>query len=606
MVLKQYFTHGDGVESEVLSRESKQRRTSAIVGGGMKELQFHEFVTQLEPLLRKVVKEEVEHKLQTFLHSFPRPPVNQCESSQPRGWLLHFDDKLPSTLFTGSRIESEDNKPVKIVLLDAITKQTITSGALSSIKVEIVVLDGDFGTNDLEDWSEKDFNANVVRERDGRRPLVTGDLTITLRDGVGCIGDVSFTDNSSWIRSRRFRLGARAVQSSSSELRIREARSDAFVVKDHRGESYKKHHPPNLDDDIWRLERIAKDGVFHKRLAGKGITTVKDFLQCYNVEPSSLRNILGGGISNKTWETILEHANNCVLDDNFYLYYGDAEKIGLIFNSVYTAIGVTFDCQNSLSLDKLNGYQMQGLVEKLRRHAYKNLNALVPLNDPSVFGPVILPEPFSSPSSSLQHVNFTVVQHGNTTSDVFQHHILFSDQEEMQLASSRMTSPPCTFDSQDRNGLEVSVSGHSYPMQVFAPTLYDSLIINDSCSGPSGEDKSWAPSGSVRKLLQNGCLAVYDNSQAGTSKWQGNGLFLSPSNDAGGLLSSNFGIHISRSGKPKARWCMIRAVVKWGISLRRDVAAKKWKNLMSGPMHDIPATGGMWGGSVSHNFMPAY
>lgn len=112
----------------------------------------------------------------------------------------------------------------------------VTTGPLSSIKVEIVVLNGDFGKDENVSWTKEDFNANVVRAREGRRPLLTGDLVVALRNGVGTFGNVTFTDNSSWIRSRRFRLGVRVMESSATEERIREARSEPFMVKDHRGE----------------------------------------------------------------------------------------------------------------------------------------------------------------------------------------------------------------------------------------------------------------------------------------------------------------------------------------------------------------------------------
>lgn len=153
-----------------------------------------------------------------------------------RNWQLHFVNKLPPTVFTGSKLEAEGSTLIKIVILDACCKDIVTSGPLSSVKIEILVLDGDFGTDDNENWTENQFNSNIVREREGRRPLVTGDLFVTLRSGVGYIEDVTFTDNSSWIRSRKFRLGARTVSGISNESRIREARSEAFVVKDHRGE----------------------------------------------------------------------------------------------------------------------------------------------------------------------------------------------------------------------------------------------------------------------------------------------------------------------------------------------------------------------------------
>lgn len=54
----------------------------------------------------------------------------------------------------------------------------------------------------------------------------------------------------------------------------------------------KKHHPPRLVDEIWRLERIAKGGATHKKLATWGIHTVRDFLQTYAINPSELRKVI--------------------------------------------------------------------------------------------------------------------------------------------------------------------------------------------------------------------------------------------------------------------------------------------------------------------------
>lgn len=104
------------------------------------------------------------------------------------------------------------------------------------IKVEIVVLDGDFPCGDGETWTSEEFEKNIVRERTGKRPLLTGESHVTMRDGSVVLGDFEFTDNSSWIRCRKFRLGARVVQRSCGGVKILEALSEAFVVKDHRGE----------------------------------------------------------------------------------------------------------------------------------------------------------------------------------------------------------------------------------------------------------------------------------------------------------------------------------------------------------------------------------
>lgn len=55
--------------------------------------------------------------------------------------------------------------------------------------------------------------------------------------------------------------------------------------------AYKKHHPPGMLDEVWRLEKIAKDGASHKRLASHGICTVKDFLRLYVSKPHYLRQV---------------------------------------------------------------------------------------------------------------------------------------------------------------------------------------------------------------------------------------------------------------------------------------------------------------------------
>jgi len=122
------------------------------------------------------------------------------------------------------------------MLVESKSKNLVRYGPLSSTRVEILVLSADFAPNGQDDWTETEFNQSIVREREGKRPLLVGDLSFSLVDGIGIIDNVIFTDNSSWVRSRKFRLGVRAVPSSSSVTGIREAVSEAFVVLDHRGE----------------------------------------------------------------------------------------------------------------------------------------------------------------------------------------------------------------------------------------------------------------------------------------------------------------------------------------------------------------------------------
>ena len=54
---------------------------------------------------------------------------------------------------------------------------------------------------------------------------------------------------------------------------------------------YKKHYPPALNDEVWRLEKIGKDGSFHKKLNNHGICTVEDFLRLLVRDSQKLRNV---------------------------------------------------------------------------------------------------------------------------------------------------------------------------------------------------------------------------------------------------------------------------------------------------------------------------
>ncbi len=63
--------------------------------------------------------------------------------------------------------------------------------------------------------------------------------------------------------------------------------SDMFVVP-----VYKKHYPPALHDEVWRLDKIGKDGAFHKRLNQANIITVEDFLRLVVMDPQRLRNVM--------------------------------------------------------------------------------------------------------------------------------------------------------------------------------------------------------------------------------------------------------------------------------------------------------------------------
>ncbi|BFI43515.1 hypothetical protein MPTK2_Ug00090 [Marchantia polymorpha subsp. ruderalis] len=370
--------------------EGKRQRVPAlasVIVEAVKMDSLQKLCSTLEPLLRRVVGEEVERvlaKLSPAKVGFRSSP-KRIQGPDARSLRLQFRNKLSLPLFTGSKVEGEQGSAIHVVLQDASSGEVVTGGAEASAKLEIVVLEGDFSLDDDEDWPQEDFENHEVRERDGKRPLLTGDLSVTLKEGVGTLGELTFTDNSSWIRSRKFRLGVKISSGYCEGLRIREAKTDAFTVKDHRGELYKKHYPPALHDEVWRLDKIGKDGAFHKRLNQSAIQTVEDFLRLVVMDPQKLRNILGNGMSNKMWEGTVEHAKTCLLSGKLHVYYADdKQNIGVIFNNIFQLMGLIADGQY-MSFDSLLDNE-KVYVDKLVKVAYENWENVVEYDGEALIG----------------------------------------------------------------------------------------------------------------------------------------------------------------------------------------------------------------------------
>ncbi|XP_077238286.1 calmodulin-binding protein 60 D-like [Tasmannia lanceolata] len=363
-------------EIEEQSPEAKKQKVPAlasVIVEALKVDSLQKLCSSLEPILRRVVSEEVERALAKLgpARLGGRSSPKRIEGPDGRNLQLHFKSKLSLPLFTGGKVEGEQGATVHVVLFDANTGIVVTSGPESSAKLDVVVLEGDFNSEDDDDWTQEEFERNVVKEREGKRPLLTGDLQISLKEGVGTLGELSFTDNSSWIRSRKFRLGLKVASGFCEGIRVREAKTDAFTVKDHRGELYKKHYPPALNDEVWRLEKIGKDGSFHKRLNKAGIYSVEDFLRLVVRDAPQLRKILGSGMSNKMWEILVEHSKTCVLSGKHYVYYSDdTSSVGVVFNHVYELRGLIAGGQYH-SAETLSDSQ-KVYVDTLVKKAYDN------------------------------------------------------------------------------------------------------------------------------------------------------------------------------------------------------------------------------------------
>ncbi|GAB2212832.1 hypothetical protein Drorol1_Dr00020828, partial [Drosera rotundifolia] len=240
------------------------------------------------------------------------PPSIFTKQKYPdgQGLQLRFRTRLSQPIFTDRDIAGVHGAAIQVALLDASTFTVVTSLPGSSMRLNVVVLDGDFNQDDEENWTAEEFDRHIVRERDGRRPLLAGKVQVSLKKGLATFNDLKFTDNSSWIRSKKFRLGVKIAPGYCEGIHIREAKTEAFSVRDHRGERYQKHYPPASDDEVWRLENIAKDGKAHKILNEAKINTVEDFRRYFAKDPEGLRNLLSG-MPNKKRVALINHAKTC-------------------------------------------------------------------------------------------------------------------------------------------------------------------------------------------------------------------------------------------------------------------------------------------------------
>ncbi|CAL5194815.1 unnamed protein product [Lathyrus oleraceus] len=467
----------------------------------------------MESFIRGVVRDVVERKVQERV--FSREKTNEGGKSGVRSLEICFinDDKLPDTTFTKTNIIPKD-EPLQVALFDVRSKSIVNEGPFSSMKIEICPIQGEFESCEDDDWSETEFNDNILHERENKEPLLVGDRVVTLKNGVGSISEIMFNDNSRWARKKKFSLGAKAMKNGEN---IKEGRSRAFRVKDIRGEAYKKHYPPLLMDEVWRLEKIAENGKFRDRLNSNGVHTVKDLLRLLIINESSLHKKFGK-IQKKCWSAIIEHARSCVVDEYMlYSYEIIGEPIMLLFNVIYELVGVTFDKQKFYLPDDLTFTPSQkNWVEIVKQDAYKNIENLKAIDEGLLNCITLEARIKSTQEQDLQHIDISAAN----VNDGMQNVEINVD----PVADIR----------------EIPENNYGHSTYAISEPDYDVSFDN------------------------------FDGAEFST--------FVD-------LL--NFDMDVSNIEKPKAVWCKIRAVVKWGISVRRVVAAKRNEPLSIYKVYDI-------------------
>lgn len=606
-------------EARPEEKRQKVPQLASVIVEALKVDSLQKLCSSLEPILRRVVSEEVERALAKLAPAkiANRASPKRIEGPDGRNLQLHFKSRLSLPLFTGAKVEGEQGAAIHVVLLDADTGRVVTSGPEAFAKLDITVLEGDFNNEDEEDWTQEDFESHEVKEREGKRPLLTGELQVTLKEGVGTIGELIFTDNSSWIRSRKFRLGLKVASGFCEGIRIREAKTEAFTVKDHRGELYKKHYPPALKDEVWRLNKIGKDGAFHKKLNKAGIYTVEDFLRLVVRDPQKLRNILGSGMSNKMWESTIEHAKTCVLSGKLYVYYTDeTQNVGVIFNNVYELSGLIANQQYypAEALSDAEKVSVDALVKK----AYDNWMSVVEYDGKALLNL----KSNKKGSTSCQEASIPTVQYANSYN---QQASVSSEPVGMQAAQASanagLTGGGQPLQMTTTNQLPYGNLSYNPPNQVALTGLprQNALSSTDSLVGlalgpPQSTVSTVVPYHSMGTVMQLGSTnGVDDWSHNRDNRGQVDDYFseedirtrslemlenedmqhlLRMFSIGGGGVSVaddgfqytaftpavNYGLNEDRtrgSGKAVVGWLKLKAALRWGIFIRKIAAEKR-------------------------------
>ncbi|CAM0949665.1 unnamed protein product [Alopecurus aequalis] len=340
-----------------------------IIGGDFMTM----FLPFFSNMVQRVVSEEVEKALSRHFNTAAAPPRLLVGWTQrPRYQLMFLNDLKP--VYTMMKLESKDGSALRVAIVENLENDqtsVVRFGHLSSARVEVVVLHGNFNAKNEECWTPEEFNKHIVWGREKSAKLLNGDLTLKFSGGEAFLENANFTDNSSFTSTKKFRLGLRLVNASGE--RVLEGITEPFRVKERRVEGFEKHYPPLLGDEVWRLERIGKNGAYHQALTDSGIDTVQKFLQCYMKNEHKLLQTFSK-MSKAAWKAIIGHAMTCEVGDALHLYEIKERNMGLLFDAIVQLIGVKFG-DSYKPLDQLHQGE-KNLVETLKQVAYENMKEI--------------------------------------------------------------------------------------------------------------------------------------------------------------------------------------------------------------------------------------
>ncbi|CAL9750523.1 unnamed protein product, partial [Musa acuminata subsp. burmannicoides] len=344
--LREWCNFGMAIEDSVrklLVREELQR-TIPEVGNDfiqrlerkMNEKLAHvtpQILNQIDNIMHQQANVMIDHNSQ-LTRSVPTEGVQPASDLQ-----LAFTENLLLPSFSEDAIKDEDHNHLQVSLMEFKHGQSCVFSLHSPIEVEIVVLDGGFPRENSQDWNTDEFNSSILEKRENKRSLLLGESKAQLRQGIASFGKLKLADNSSRVRTQKFRLGVRVSPGSYKGPRIKEAITESFQVLDQRSKSNQKPQTPSLDHQVWRLVNIGRNGAFQRRLDVAGIKTVQDFLKLSVVDRQRLRETIK--MSDNKWEETIRHAMKCKLGDDLYLYH--VHRFTVKLNPICEVVEVKFD-----------------------------------------------------------------------------------------------------------------------------------------------------------------------------------------------------------------------------------------------------------------------
>lgn len=214
----------------------------------------------------------------------------------------------------------------------------IKSGPFSKLKVEVLALEGSFPHDSQGRWTPEEFHEHRAYGRDGKGNVLAGKGTnAQLINGECHLGSIRFREGSCRARNGMYIIGARVCDGQAVGGRVQEGVMNPVVVQDRRNKcrfstiriiSFLLHwtcnyvqyssddvtekllcvhvslsadngksYPPNLADEVYRLENIAINGEYRRRLNDQKIYTVEDFLKALHKDEEELAKVRLSNIS---------------------------------------------------------------------------------------------------------------------------------------------------------------------------------------------------------------------------------------------------------------------------------------------------------------------